>query len=156
MNTGRHLQNLTYLVWSLLVFLFMYAGLLLFHPDFSETANKKEIQEEIATPLVSPEEMKVIRLGSQLFKNKCASCHAKNMKAKLTGPALSGVENRWDNRENLFSWIRNSQAYAQTNDDEYVRQLLVEYDNKPMPPFSNLTDEEIEAILIYIKSVSKT
>ena len=27
--------------------------------------------------------------GMQLFKNNCGSCHAKNMKAKMTGPALA-------------------------------------------------------------------
>ena len=33
--------------------------------------------------------------GNTLFKNNCASCHNKNMKDDLTGPALGGVEERW-------------------------------------------------------------
>ena len=36
-----------------------------------------------------------ISLGSVLFKNQCASCHNKNMRDDLTGPALAGVEKRW-------------------------------------------------------------
>jgi hypothetical protein len=36
-----------------------------------------------------------IAAGKTLFKNQCASCHNKNMKDKLTGPALGGVQERW-------------------------------------------------------------
>ena len=50
--------------------------------------------------------------GKTLFKAKCAQCHNKNMRDKLTGPALGGVEERWAeyDREDLYKWIRNSQA----------------------------------------------
>ncbi|MBK8557670.1 MAG: c-type cytochrome [Lewinellaceae bacterium] len=33
--------------------------------------------------------------GKSLFIANCASCHAKDMKSNLTGPALGGVEERW-------------------------------------------------------------
>ncbi|MBI5914780.1 MAG: cytochrome c, partial [Bacteroidetes bacterium] len=36
-----------------------------------------------------------IEAGKVLFKNNCASCHNKNMKDKLTGPALGGLQERW-------------------------------------------------------------
>lgn len=48
--------------------------------------------------------------GKTLFTANCAACHAKNMKSALTGPALGGVEAKWDSKENLYAWIRNSQA----------------------------------------------
>ena len=48
--------------------------------------------------------------GKNLFTANCAACHAKNMKSALTGPALGGVEAKWDSKENLYTWIRNSQA----------------------------------------------
>ena len=32
--------------------------------------------------------------GEALFKANCASCHNRNMKDDLTGPALGGVEER--------------------------------------------------------------
>ena len=52
------------------------------------------------------------KLGKVLFKNNCASCHNKNMKDDLTGPALGGFQERWADypKEDLYSWIRNSQA----------------------------------------------
>lgn len=33
--------------------------------------------------------------GQAIFQNYCASCHNKNMKDDLTGPALGGVQERW-------------------------------------------------------------
>ena len=50
--------------------------------------------------------------GKSLFKNNCASCHNKNMKDNLTGPALGGYETRWADysQEELYQWIRNSQG----------------------------------------------
>ena len=53
-----------------------------------------------------------INAGKALFKTNCASCHNRNMKDDLTGPALGGVEERWADydREDLYKWINNSQA----------------------------------------------
>jgi len=53
-----------------------------------------------------------VESGKTLFRNYCATCHAKDMKTDLTGPALSGTEDRWADypREDLYGWIRNSQA----------------------------------------------
>ena len=54
--------------------------------------------------------------GKNLFIANCASCHNKNMKDNLTGPALGGTEERWAAfpREDLYKWIRNSQALIAT------------------------------------------
>ena len=72
----------------------------------------------------------------------------------MTGPALFNVEKRWNgNRENLRAWIRNSQAYLLT-DDPYTKKLYSEYGESVMTAFPNLKDEEIDAILEYIKFVN--
>lgn len=94
--------------------------------------------------------------GMQLFKNNCGSCHAKNMKAKMTGPALAGVEERWEgDNERLYAWIRNSQAFLATG-DEYANNLYQEYGGSVMTAFPNLTDAEIANILGYINAVATT
>ena len=50
--------------------------------------------------------------GKTLFKNNCASCHNKNMRDDLTGPALGGYAERWADysQDELYQWIRNSQG----------------------------------------------
>ena len=50
--------------------------------------------------------------GKTLFTANCAACHNKNMKDKLTGPALGGTEERWAAypRTDLYKWIRASQS----------------------------------------------
>ena len=87
--------------------------------------------------------------GKELFVNNCASCHAKDMKAKLTGPALGGVEERWTEKPALYKWIRNSQSMIASG---YPRATAIWNEYKPtvMTNFPNLKDDDIENILAYI------
>ena len=96
----------------------------------------------------------VLDEGKALFKTNCATCHNKNMKDRLTGPALSGTNERWEGREELlYAWIRNSQAVIATG-DAYANAIYKEYNNSVMTAFPNLTDPQIDAILQYIQAVS--
>jgi cytochrome c2 len=90
--------------------------------------------------------------GKTLFKNYCAQCHAKNMKSKLTGPALGGVEERWESQEDLYAWIRNSQKMIADGHPRAV-ELWNEWKPTQMTAFEALTDEEIASMLLYIKGV---
>lgn len=153
MDTKLHFENLILLIHSFLIFIFLLFGYGLYQANSNDPtpagcgvvidSNFSKIKE-------SPD----LNLGMTLFKYNCASCHAKNMKAKMTGPALAGVEKRWNgNLDNLRAWIRNSQAYLET-DDDYAKKLYAEYGGSVMTAFPNLTDEEIDAILSYIDAVS--
>jgi cytochrome c551/c552 len=90
--------------------------------------------------------------GKELFSANCASCHAKDMKTNLTGPALSGVEDRWSAfpRKDLYAWIRNSQALIATGHPR-ATELWNKYKPVLMNAFTGLTDEQIESLLLYIK-----
>ncbi|MFZ4426861.1 MAG: c-type cytochrome [Saprospiraceae bacterium] len=92
-----------------------------------------------------------IEAGKTLFKNNCASCHNKNMKDKLTGPALGGTDERWAAypREDLYSWIRNSQAMISAGHPRAV-ELWNQWKPTIMTNF-NLSDKEIEDVLAYIQ-----
>ncbi len=91
--------------------------------------------------------------GKALFKGNCATCHSKNMKAKMTGPALGGVQERWEDREQLlYDWIRNSQVVIASG-DAYANKLYNEYNGSVMTAFPNLTDPQIESILAYVDAV---
>jgi hypothetical protein len=85
--------------------------------------------------------------AAKLFQ-VCSACHTIG-KGKLVGPDLMGVNDRHP-REWMFRFIRNSQEMVQAGDPAAVK--LFEENNKiPMPP-QNLTDEQIIAILDYIKN----
>ena len=92
--------------------------------------------------------------GETLFKNYCASCHNKNMKDNLTGPALGGVEERWADypKEELYAWIRNSQAMIADGHPRAV-ELWNEWKPTVMNNFPALTDQQIDNILAYVDDV---
>ena len=83
--------------------------------------------------------------GKALYTTNCANCHA--IKEKLIGPPLQGVGERWQSKELLYDFIRNSTDVISRND--YAKKLFEEYKQSPMMPFPTLKNEEIEAILKY-------
>jgi cytochrome c2 len=89
--------------------------------------------------------------GKELFIANCASCHNKNMKEKLTGPALGGVEERWSAfpRKDLYAWIRNSQVLIASGHPR-ATELWNTWKPTQMNSFTGLTDEQIESVLLYI------
>ncbi|MDZ7878296.1 MAG: cytochrome c3 family protein [Saprospiraceae bacterium] len=94
-----------------------------------------------------------LNAGKTLFLNNCASCHAKDMKTKLTGPALAGAQARWGDDKELYAWIRNSQASIAAGQPRAVA-IWSEYKPTVMTAFPGLKDEEIENMLAYINGVA--
>lgn len=93
--------------------------------------------------------------GQKLFKSNCASCH--KLDAKLIGPALSGVEQRWNDagehagvsgRDWLKRWIKNWQDPVNAGMPYAV--TMQSYDGSAMTQFPALSDGDLEAILAYI------
>ncbi len=85
--------------------------------------------------------------GEALFKSQCSACHA--VKEKLIGPALMGMEKR-NSEEWLIKWIKNSQSLVKAG-DPYAVKIFNEYNKVVMQSF-NLKDEEIKAIIAYVKA----
>ncbi len=85
--------------------------------------------------------------GEQLFK-VCAACHTIGG-GKLIGPDLKGVTERLD-RDWLVKFIINSQELILAG-DEYAVKIFEEYNKIPMPP-NNLTPEQVDVLLAYIKN----
>ncbi len=95
-----------------------------------------------------------INEGKSLFKDNCAQCHNRNMTDDLTGPALAGWEDRWADypQEDLYRWIRNSQALIAEGHPRAV-EVWNEWKPTVMNSLPNLTDQQIESILGYINAV---
>ncbi len=87
--------------------------------------------------------------GKNLFKAKCASCHNKDMKSKMTGPALGGAQERWGDDAAIYDWIRNSQAMVSKGHPRAV-QIYNEFNKSVMTSFPELKDADIANILAYI------
>lgn len=85
--------------------------------------------------------------GKKLFQDNCASCHS--VIKDLTGPALSGVQQRIPDKKLLYKWVRNP-AVVLRSGNVYFNELKKRFGGVVMTPFSSLTDQEIDAILVYI------
>ncbi|WKN44397.1 c-type cytochrome [Tunicatimonas pelagia] len=96
-----------------------------------------------------PSSPEAIAEGESIFNNNCTVCHAINQ--QVVGPALAGVEQRWDDLGTLVAFIKNSQKVIQGG-DEYAVNLYNEYNKTLMPAFSDYSDEQILNILGYIKA----
>ena len=86
--------------------------------------------------------------GENLFKANCASCHKPN--ERYVGPALQGVVSRWESKELLYAFVRNSQEVISRN--AYAKKLYDEYKQSPMLPYPNLKDQDIDDILRYCET----
>lgn len=86
--------------------------------------------------------------GKTLFMSKCASCHVLNK--DMTGPGLKGFEDRgpWSDQQKLYDWIKNPSVFMQK--DDYTKGLKKQYGSM-MQAFPGITNEEIDAIVEYIK-----
>lgn len=88
--------------------------------------------------------------GKQLFQQNCASCHA--MDKVLTGPALSGVADRWPDEKMLHSWIKNNQKVLASG-FPYAVNLFNQFNKTNMPVFEgSLSDQQITSIIDYLKN----
>ena len=86
--------------------------------------------------------------GKMIFQENCASCH--HVQKKLVGPPLAGTMNFWKNRQDLYDYIHNPEAYLKTRNDERMNRLHDEY-KLMMPGFPYLSEKDIDAIVMYLE-----
>lgn len=67
----------------------------------------------------------------------------------MTGPNLVGVEERWEDKDKLYQWIKNSNSLIEEG-DPYAVYLFEEW-NKIIMPNQPVTDEDIDQILMYLR-----
>ena len=79
--------------------------------------------------------------GALVFKQNCSACHFTDSTAAKVGPGLKGVF-----KQNTFP------VSGQPVSDDNFRQILKTPFSK-MPPFGHLSDEQVNALLEYLKTL---
>lgn len=87
--------------------------------------------------------------GEKLFKQNCATCHRIDDK-KMVGPGLAGIEERAPSVEWIIKWVKGPAAMIASG-DEYANSIK-DVDPSMMTDFGYLEDEQILAILDYVKN----
>jgi mono/diheme cytochrome c family protein len=89
----------------------------------------------------------LVAQGEAIFKSNCSSCHALG-KVKV-GPALSGAVGRWGSEAKMIDFIKHPGQTA--TKDAYAKALLAKFAPTVMPNQDFLKDDELKAIVAYIK-----
>ena len=89
--------------------------------------------------------------GEEIFEANCTQCHAINQ--QIVGPALKDVEKRWRNTKELAAFIKNPQKIIDSGKNPYATALFKKY-KQYMPNHDFLSDEDVDALLTYIKAFS--
>ena len=79
--------------------------------------------------------------GVVLFKQNCSACHFTDSTETKVGPGLKG----------LFAQDKFPISGQPVSDDSFRRLLKTPY--RKMPPFGHLTDEQVNALLDYLKTL---
>lgn len=88
--------------------------------------------------------------GAKLFKQNCAVCHSLGTNT-ITGPGLEGVATRVPNDAWLAKWIKNNKAVTASG-DAYAKKLMADFKGADMTVFTDLKDEEVAALIAFIKA----
>ncbi len=83
----------------------------------------------------------LVRRGAALFSAKCAMCHYTDSDGVRVGPSLKG----------LFEQTRLPSSRRPVSAGAIASQLKKPFDR--MPPFPDLTDEQIESLIAYLKTI---
>ncbi len=104
----------------------------------------------VALVNASPPPTRVITLnstGKALFQDNCSACHT----LRVDGPAsLFSIEQRIPDKRLLYDWIRNSSAVLKSG-NKYFNGLVSKFGGARMIDLPHLTDNDITAVLEYIR-----
>jgi cytochrome c2 len=124
-------------------------------------ANNKKVTDSIyysysgriaglaSPPLFGEDDISAID-GKALFKTNCQSCHSASSK-RSTGPGLRGVLDRIPAGNWKYDYIHNPSALI-LKGDPYANKIFNDYNKTTMTAFPQLSNAEIDAILMYINT----
>jgi cytochrome c551/c552 len=89
----------------------------------------------------------MMKRGKMVWNNKgCAGCHG--IGKKMAGPDLAGLESR-RSKEWLSKWLKDTDVMLAS--DSTAQAMLAEWQGIRMPK-QNMTDQDVDAVLAYIKA----
>ncbi len=89
--------------------------------------------------------------GGTVFKQNCAVCHSLGDN-KITGPGLKGIADRAPKGDWLHNWIKNNNKVIASGDAHAAQLVAANGGTDAMSEFEFLSDEEITAVIEYIKN----
>jgi mono/diheme cytochrome c family protein len=97
----------------------------------------------------------LVQAGELTFNKNCKMCHGINAsESSGLAPVLDSVKSHWPDTKSLGSYIKN--AKENLNTSAYTTALYEQWKSKPqMPPFTGLSDSELEELIAYLMYVSK-
>lgn len=111
----------------------------------------KEPERAFFCGVTSHSENKKFMDGKMLFINNCAQCHNKNMKDKLTGPALQNRRAYWVDENELFLFLTQKKTSKNRKYTTAYKLLKKEYSPATCILFPAFTKEEVSQIAIYLE-----
>lgn len=110
------------------------------------TAAVQKAVEQAAAPIAAAEREIDAEAGAKLFKAKCVPCHGAEGKGTAMAPAFKG--NGWikgASNSEIAKVIKEGRAGAAKKYKEFA---------VPMPATKGVTDEEVDGLAVYIKSIN--
>lgn len=93
-----------------------------------------------------------IKDGKTIFTTQCTSCH--NVNAQVVGPALANVDQRhtvdW-----IINFVRSPKTFIEKKDKDAIA-LYNKFNQIIMPDHQDLSADDVQNVLAYIKSETKT
>lgn len=109
---------------------------------FSNTVSRQTKVEETISSIDS-----VYNYGETLFKTNCTSCHSINRTEQY---GFSEISERVLDKKLLIAFIRNSDSVIRSGNPYFKAEYEV-FNKSAMFAFPNLSDEDTNAILLYMK-----
>src|SRR5689334_2193795 len=89
--------------------------------------------------------------GAKIFNSRCASCH--NVNKPMTGPALANVD-QCRSLDWIYTFIHSPVSKIKGGDKDAVA-LYNQFNQVIMPDHGDLTKDQINSILEFIKAETK-
>lgn len=89
----------------------------------------------------------VYNYGELLFKKNCNACHKPGSTDQF---GFTEISERIPDKNLLIAFIKNSDSVIESG-DKYFKTMFEDFNGISMPLFENLSEKDIDAILLYIK-----